>query len=331
MLNRLLITAIFLISFLATTGVGQIRYAQPRYLGRLAADPATCSLSAPTWYWNTATNKFKYCSAANVFSDIGGASGITTGTTTTTATTGSVLFADAGVVQQDNASLFFNNTTNVLKLSNVGGNGVDILQMVATNANYAPRLSWFYNTSTLAGSINGNFNGGLTAETPSGSFFNVGTPAVTPVTQTSGYSFEAGGTAFRINPTSATTTGQMIKLFAAQTANAFEVQPSGSSTPLMSVSAAGKATFDSTIIAPGTTGAATINKPSGRVNFAASASSLVLTNSQIGVNSHIFCNVTTNDATALSCRVTDKAAGSATVRLNAAATAETAVDFLVIN
>ena len=93
----------------------------------------------------------------------------------------------------------------------------------------------------------------------------------------------------------------------------------------------GKINFDATNTAAGTTGAQTINKPTGTVNFAAGTSQLVLTNSLITSNSLVFCNVRTNDATAVSCRVTDAAAGSATIRLNANATAETSVAFWVTN
>jgi hypothetical protein len=88
--------------------------------------------------------------------------------------------------------------------------------------------------------------------------------------------------------------------------------------------------FDRTVTAAGTVGAQTINKSHGSVNFAIGASSLVLTNSTIDVNSLVFCTVMSNDTTAKSCSVT-ASAGSATIRLNAAATAETKVAFHVDN
>lgn len=50
----------------------------------------------------------------------------------------------------------------------------------------------------------------------------------------------------------------------------------------------GKITQDTTITPPGTTGARTINKPQGRVNFAAGATSLVVTNSLVTASSGIF-------------------------------------------
>ena len=92
----------------------------------------------------------------------------------------------------------------------------------------------------------------------------------------------------------------------------------------------GKHTFDVTNTAGGTTGNQTINKPSFSVNFAAGASSLVVTNSFVTANSYVLCTVQTNDATALLKNATP-AAGSVTIRLNAAATAETRVACMVVN
>lgn len=79
-----------------------------------------------------------------------------------------------------------------------------------------------------------------------------------------------------------------------------------------------------------TIGAVTINKASGRVRIAAAGTSVVVTNSLATVASHIFCNVSTNDATALGCRV-QAAAGSFTIRTNVATTATTDIDFFIVN
>lgn len=91
-----------------------------------------------------------------------------------------------------------------------------------------------------------------------------------------------------------------------------------------------KTTYDSTITAAGTTGAQTINKPSGTVNFAAAATSLVVTNSLVTTSSIVMCVVRTNDATADIKNVVP-AAGSFTINLGAAAAAETSVGFIVYN
>jgi hypothetical protein len=111
--------------------------------------------------------------------------------------------------------------------------------------------------------------------------------------------------------------------FYTQTAGAAAVENFG-------ITPAGGFTYNATNTAAGTTGAQTINKPGGTVNFAAGATTLVVTNSLATANSYIEIQVYGNDATATSARVT-RAAGSFTITLNAAATAETAVGFKVEN
>jgi hypothetical protein len=86
-----------------------------------------------------------------------------------------------------------------------------------------------------------------------------------------------------------------------------------------------------TVTPSGTTGNRTINAMAGTVNFAAGTSSITVTNLIAYADSLIFCTIQTNDATATACRVTDKGAGAFTIRLNANATAETAVAFWVTN
>lgn len=92
----------------------------------------------------------------------------------------------------------------------------------------------------------------------------------------------------------------------------------------------GGLTVDGTNTAAGTTGAQTINKMSGSVNFAAAATTLVVTNSLCTTTSKIFCTILTNDTTALIKNVIP-ASGSFTIRLNVAPTAETRVGFWIIN
>lgn len=87
---------------------------------------------------------------------------------------------------------------------------------------------------------------------------------------------------------------------------------------------------DQTITAGGTTGNQTINKAAGTINVAAGQSTIVVTNSLVTTSSLVFCTVRTNDTTAL-IKNCVPAAGSFTMRLNANATAETSVGFLVIN
>ncbi len=85
-----------------------------------------------------------------------------------------------------------------------------------------------------------------------------------------------------------------------------------------------------TITAGGTTGAQTIDKSTGSVNFAATDTSLVVTNSLVTTSSVINCTVATNDTTFKSAQCV-AAAGSFTIFANAAATAETRVNFRVTN
>jgi hypothetical protein len=85
-----------------------------------------------------------------------------------------------------------------------------------------------------------------------------------------------------------------------------------------------------TITAGGTVGAQTINKTAGTVNFAAAATSLVVTNSFVDANSVIVATVATDDITMKSVAAV-AGVGSFTLYANAAATAETRVNWLVVN
>ena len=92
----------------------------------------------------------------------------------------------------------------------------------------------------------------------------------------------------------------------------------------------GGLTLQKTITAAGTTGARTINQPTGSVNFAAGATSLVVTNSLVSTSSVIMVTMASNDATAAGLRVV-AGAGSFTIHLMTAPTAEMRVNFLVTN
>ena len=98
----------------------------------------------------------------------------------------------------------------------------------------------------------------------------------------------------------------------------------------MTLDSASGVQLQKTVTAGGTTSAQTINKPIGSVNFAAAATSLVVTNSLVTTSSIIICTVATNDATMKSVLVV-AGSGSFTIHANAAATAETRVNFIVLN
>ncbi|MES2649403.1 MAG: hypothetical protein V4717_21175 [Bacteroidota bacterium] len=100
---------------------------------------------------------------------------------------------------------------------------------------------------------------------------------------------------------------------------------------LLRIESTGKIIINATNTATGSTGAKTIHKASGSINFAAAASTLVVTNSMVTAASMILLTIEANDATAKSAYISAKSAGSFTIKLNAAATAETKVNFLVFN
>lgn len=80
----------------------------------------------------------------------------------------------------------------------------------------------------------------------------------------------------------------------------------------------------------GVVGNVTINNNSGRCNIAAAGSTVVVTNNKCTTASRVFVNLQTVDGTAKSVQATS-ANGSFTATLNAAATGQVAIDFLVVN
>lgn len=95
------------------------------------------------------------------------------------------------------------------------------------------------------------------------------------------------------------------------------------------VSASGAMTLDKTVTPVATTGTVEINKAVGSVNFAALATSLVVTNSLVTTNSVILATVATNDASMFSVQVV---AGSGQFTLYApdAPTGTTRVNFFIL-
>lgn len=83
--------------------------------------------------------------------------------------------------------------------------------------------------------------------------------------------------------------------------------------------------------ASGTPGAATINLPSGKVAIAASASSVVVTNSLVTSSSTVLCVLETVDGTLTTLRSVVPTTGSFTINGNASATGNVKIGFLVLN
>jgi len=98
----------------------------------------------------------------------------------------------------------------------------------------------------------------------------------------------------------------------------------------LTLGTAGDIQIPKTITAAGTTGAQTINKATGSVNFAAAATSLVVTDSLVTTSSLIFPSLGTVDATAVLGAVIP-ASGSFTINMKVAPTAETRVNFIIFN
>ncbi len=101
-------------------------------------------------------------------------------------------------------------------------------------------------------------------------------------------------------------------------------------TMRMVLGSAGSITLQATNTAAGTTGAQAISKASGKVNFAAAATSLVVTNTLCTTASIVWPTMLTNDTTARNVWAVP-AAGSFTIYMDPAPTAEVAVGFLVLN
>ena len=112
--------------------------------------------------------------------------------------------------------------------------------------------------------------------------------------------------------------------------NNYACRFAGSAGEILNLRTDGKVSLLATNTASGTTGNQTINKPSGTVNMAAAATSLTVTNSLCTTSSLVFCEIRTNDSTAIIKNVVP-GSGSFTINLNAAATAETSIGFFIVN
>lgn len=106
--------------------------------------------------------------------------------------------------------------------------------------------------------------------------------------------------------------------------------PSGNGVPTLGQSNDGWKGIYLDFTNTGTVGAVTINKPAGRVNIAAAGTAVVVTNSLVTAASKVIAICSSNDVTAL-VRNAVPAAGSFTINMAQAPTAQTSIDFIVIN
>lgn len=255
--------------------------------------------------YQTDTNKIRIGDGSSLFSvlsDIGGGAEI--GSPVTGGTAGSVLFLGAGgVLEQDNARFFWDNTAKQLQLNSgaIGEVPLKIKGITGQTANLL-QIQDSAGLNRISANITGN-----------DSFIDL---APVPILGNVGLKVEGNWLLQRTSGNGLVFGGASVFTF-------------GTSTSILDW-LGGVIQFQSTITAAGTTGAQTINKVSGSVNFAASASSLVVTNSIVSANSIVIAIVMTNDATLKSVQAVP-AAGSFTLFGNAAATAETKVGFIVFN
>src|SRR5690348_10552083 len=114
------------------------------------------------------------------------------------------------------------------------------------------------------------------------------------------------------------------------TAGAKIAQFRNNTTEKLAIDKDGKLLIDSTD-SSGSPGAATINKPAGKVAIASGASSVTVTNSLVTTASHIYVQIQSADTTLTSIKSVVPGSGSFTITGNANATAACKVCFFVIN
>lgn len=157
----------------------------------------------------------------------------------------------------------------------------------------------------------------------------VGTPAVRGSSSTSGVYWTSSGQDFNI-----ARAGAQVMVINSQNAGFDKnVIPLSAGTKDLGAAAVEwrQVILDKTITAGGTTGARTINKNLGTVNFAAAATAITVTDSQVTTSSLIFTAIRTADATCTFVKSAVPGSGSFVITLNAGCTAETSVAFLIMN
>lgn len=255
----------------------------------------------------------------------GGGGSMAIGGTITSATAGSVFFGGtSGVLQQDNANLFWDNTNKALGIGTATPSSKAALDLTSTTKGFLPPRMTAAQMNAIASPPEGLTIYVTDLFAPYIYIASAWRSVCMKYVQAS--FFQAGNLRFGEQVAN----GVQEVILTAPDSLASDVTVTLPSVTGTLNCSAGKQTYDATITPAGTNGAQTINKPSGTVNFAAGASSLVVTNSLCSTNSLVFAEVRSNDATAVIKNVVP-AAGSFTITLNAAATAATSVGFFIIN
>lgn len=275
--------------------------------------------SAVTFPRFNADNTVSARTAAQLLSDIGGVSGITQGSATWNTALGST--AGAGITSGTNNTLVGGAAGAQIS---TGANNVAIgYRSVATMTGA--------NENTLVGVQTLDNTGGsaATGQTAVGyqALRNAFNAYNTAVGHGAGSNITSGANNTVIGYNSAASSATVSNEITLGNSNVTNFRVPGVD---FSVNTTTGVLVPKTVTAAGTTGAQTINKTAGSVNFAAAATSLVVTNSFVSTNSVIVATVATNDSTMKSVAVV-AGSGSFTLHANAAATAETRVNFVVLN
>jgi len=205
--------------------------------------------------------------------------------------------------------LYASSTTQVSRLANVATGNVLLSGGVGVASAFGKVTSSHVNNTIPT------MSGGVSAD-------------LTGVTQ--GFTF-ANDVEFQGN---ISLTGQFLDASAFEGASGYVLTSTGSGTAwsnqitLDTLQIDTAISTEATITAGGVTGNQTINKALGSVNIAAGGSSITVTNSLVDANSCVFCQIATNDTTAIIKNVV-ASSGQFVIRTTAAVTAETRINFRV--
>lgn len=257
--------------------------------------PSSCAPGLAVF--DSTTQTIKVCqNDGTTWTAVGG--GITSGVTTITGGADTqVCYNNSGTLKCGDAGLVYNETTNTLTATagayNITGGGA------STQASYAATVNGADAAFFLR--AHGNSIGGTT--------FGITSAGISVLDVNVGQGLYIGTA---ISKPLGFATNDVVRM-------------SLGTSPTV-----GALNLERTITAAGTTGAQTINKMSGTVNFAATATAVIVTNSQVDTNSIIYVVMRTNDTT---CRLASvvPGSGSFTINVTAACAAETSFGFWVTN
>lgn len=187
-MKKLLIFYLLLFAF-ALPAFGQYGTAnQPRYLGQRASDPLLCAVSS--YYYNTVSAKFRYCSATNTWADWGiSVSGGEGGAATWGLITGTLGdqtdLSNALALKAPLASPTFTGTVSGITAAMVGLGNVDNTSDATKWAATATLTNKTLTAPIFSGTITGTYTLGGTPTFPASVVTTTGTQTLTNKTLTS--------------------------------------------------------------------------------------------------------------------------------------------------